>query len=187
MIGISDFKNGAVFESDGVVYQVVWFQHHKPGKGGAVMRTKIKNVRTGATIEQTFKSGEKFKEVSMTRKKKQFLYSEGDNFTFMDMATYDQFTIPRAKIGEEAAFLRENMELDALYLEDELLALDMPASVNLKVVQTVPGVRGDTVSNTTKPATTETGVEVHVPLFIKEGDTIKVDTRSGEYVERVTA
>ena len=185
MIGISDFKNGTIFENEGVVYQVVWFQHHKPGKGGAVMRTKIKNVRTGATIEQTFKSGEKFKEVSMSRRKKQFLYAEGDKCTFMDMATYDQFEVSKQKIGDESVFLRENMEVDALYLEDEFLTLDMPASVHLKVVQTVPGVRGDTVSNTTKPATTETGVEVQVPLFIKEGDTIKVDTRTGEYVERV--
>ena len=185
MIGISDFKNGILFENEGVTYQVVWFQHHKPGKGGAVMRTKIKNVRTGSTIEQTFKSGEKFKEVSMTRSKKQYLYSNGDNYTFMDMVTYDQFEVSKEKIGEAVSFLKENMELDALYLESEFLSFDMPASVELKVVQTVPGIRGDTVSNATKPATVETGVEVQVPLFIKEGDSIRVDTRTGEYVERV--
>ena len=185
MIGISDFKNGIIFESDGAVYQVVWFQHHKPGKGGAVMRTKIRNVHTGSIIEQTFKSGEQFKEVTMTRKKKQYLYNDGHNYTFMDNETFDQLEVSSEKIGEAAHFLKENMEVDALYLEDKFLALDMPASVELKVTHTMPGVRGDTVSNVTKPATVETGVEVAVPLFIKEGDTIKVDTRSGEYAGRV--
>ncbi len=184
MIEVSDFKNGLLFESDGVVYQIVWFQHHKPGKGGAVMRTKIKNVRTGATIEQTFKSGEKFREVEMSRRKKQFLYANGGNYTFMDMQSYDQVDVPAAKLGEFANYLKENQEVEALYLEDELLTFDMPASVELKVTATVPGIKGDTVSNTTKPATLETGFEVQVPLFIKEGDTVKVDTRSGEYVSR---
>lgn len=184
MIGISDFKNGTLFENEGTVYQVVWFQHHKPGKGGAVMRTKIRNVRTGAIIEQTFKSGEKFKEVSMSRRKKQYLYGDANTYTFMDMETYDQMSIPKEKIGDASQFLKENMELDALYLEDEFLTLDLPASVELKVTQTVPGLRGDTVSNATKSATVETGVEVQVPLFIKEGDVIRIDTRTGEYVER---
>ena len=185
MIGISDFKNGTLFENEGTIYQVLWFQHHKPGKGGAVMRTRIRNVRTGSIIEQTFKSGEKFKEVSMSRRKKQYLYGDGHTFTFMDMETFDQIEVQLEKIGDQARFLRENMEVEALYLEDEFLALDLPANVELKVTQTVPGIRGDTVSNVTKPATTETGVEVQVPLFIKEGDVIRVDTRSGEYIERV--
>lgn len=185
MIGTSDFKNGVIFEHDGAVYQLVWFQHHKPGKGGAVMRTKIRNVHTGSIVEKTFKSGEKFKEVTMTRRKKQYLYNDGQNCTFMDTETFDQFEVSKEKIGEAAHFLKENMEVDALYLEEKFLALDMPASVELKVTQTMPGVRGDTVSNVTKPATVETGVEVAVPLFIKEGDTIKVDTRSGEYTGRV--
>jgi elongation factor P len=185
MIGITDFKNGILFESDGVIYQVLWFQHHKPGKGGAVMRTKIRNVRTGAIIEQTFKSGEKFKEAAMARKKKQYLYNDGSNFTFMDQETFDQISVSKEKIGELAQYLKENMEVDALYLEDEFLALDLPASVELKVTVTVPGVKGDSVSNVTKPATLETGAEVLVPLFIKEGDTIRVDTRTGDYVSRV--
>lgn len=186
MIGISDFKNGTVFENDGTIYQVVWFQHHKPGKGGAVLRTKIRNVRTGATIEQTFKSGEKFKEVTMSRRKKQYLYKNGDAFTFMDLETYDQVDVSAEKIGEFANFLKENMEVDALYLEEEFLILDPPPSVVLKVTSTVPGIKGDTASSATKPATLETGIEVQVPLFIKEEDTIKVDTRTGEYVERVS-
>ncbi len=184
MIEVSDFKNGLIFENEGAVYQIVWFQHHKPGKGGAVMRTKIRNVRTGSIIEQTFKSGEKFREVEMSRRKKQFLYADANSYTFMDMETYDQVAVPLAKIGDSAHYLKENQEVEALYLEDEFLTLDMPASVELKVTSTVPGVRGDTVSNTTKPAMLETGYEVQVPLFIKEGDTVKVDTRSGEYVSR---
>ncbi len=185
MLEVSDFKNGLLFENDGAVYQIVWFQHHKPGKGGAVMRTKIKNVRTGAIIEQTFKSGVKFREVSMTRRKKQYLYSDSNGYTFMDMQTYDQVSVPAAKVGDLAHYLKENQEVEALYLEDEFLTLDMPANVELKVTSTVPGVRGDTVSNTTKPAMLETGIEVQVPLFINEGDSIKVDTRSGEYKSRV--
>lgn len=185
MITTADFKNGTVFENEGVVYQVLWFQNHKPGKGGAVMRTKIRNVRTGSIIEQTFKSGEKFKEVSMFRKKKQYLYSDENSYTFMDNETFDQITVLKEKIGDLAKFLKENMEVDALYLESEFLGLDLPASVELKVTQTVPGIRGDTVSNTTKPATVETGFEVQVPLFIDEGDAIRVDTRTGEYISRV--
>ncbi|OGR85410.1 MAG: elongation factor P [Elusimicrobia bacterium RIFCSPLOWO2_01_FULL_54_10] len=185
MIGISDFKNGTIFENDGIIYQVVWFQHHKPGKGGAVMRTKIRNVRTGSIIEQTFKSGEKFKEATMERKKKQYLFNDGQKYTFMDTTTYDQFEVSSEKLGDATRYLKENMEVDALYLQDEFLTLDMPASVELKVTETVPGIKGDSVSNMTKPATVETGVELLVPLFIKEGDTIKVDTRTGEYSGRI--
>ncbi len=184
MIEVSDFKNGLLFENEGAVYQIVWFQHHKPGKGGAVMRTKIKNVRTGSIIEQTFKSGEKFREVNMSRRKKQYLYGDNNGYTFMDMETYDQVAVPAAKIGELANYLKENQEVEALYLEDEFLTLDMPASVELKVTSTMQGIKGDTVSNATKPATLETGIEVQVPLFIKEGDILKIDTRSGEYVSR---
>ncbi len=185
MISTADFKNGVIFEDEGSVYQVLWFQHHKPGKGGAVMRTKMRNVRTGSIIEKTFKSGEKFRDVALTRKKKQFLYIEGSNYTFMDSQTYDQISVSLQKLDGMEKFLKENVEVDALYLDEEFLGLDMPASVQLVVTQTVPGIKGDSVSNMTKPATLETGVEVTVPLFIKEGDTIKVDTRTGEYVERV--
>ncbi|MBI1979693.1 MAG: elongation factor P [Elusimicrobia bacterium] len=184
MITTADFKNGLIFEEGGQVYQVMWFQHHKPGKGGAVMRSKIKNLRTGSIIEQTFKSGEKFKELSMSRRKKQFLYGDEGSCHFMDVESYDQIAIPKEKIGDSLKFLKEGVEVVALYLEEEFLNLDLPASVELKVTSTVPGVRGDSVSNVTKPATVETGVEVLVPLFIKEGDSIRVDTRSGEYVSR---
>lgn len=186
MITTADFKNGTLFENEGILYKVIWFQHHKPGKGGAVMRTKIKNVRTGAIIEQTFKSGEKFKEVVMTRKKKQYLYNDGNSYTFMDMESFDQVSIPKEKLGELVGFLKENLEVDALYLGEEFLELDLPASVELGVTHTATGVRGDTVSNVTKPATVETGIEVPVPLFVKEGDIIRVDTRTGEYLSRVS-
>src|SRR3989344_5411435 len=182
MIDTSDFKNGILFEDDGVVYQVLWFQHHKPGKGGAVMRTKIRNMRNGAITERTYKSGVRFKEIALTRKKKQFLFSDGDAYTFMDQATFDQITVPAEKIKPLTPYIKEDMEVEALYIDDEFLGLDLPASVELKVTQTVPGLKGDTVSNVMKPATVETGAEVQVPLFIKEGDVVRVDTRTGEYV-----
>jgi elongation factor P len=186
MIETADISNGTVFEHEGAVYQTIWFQHHKPGKGGAVLRIKLRNVRTGATIERSFKSGTKFEEVSMSRRAKQFLYAEGDNFTFMDTETYDQFAVPKEKLGESAKFLAENMEVQAMYLDEtEFLGLELPASVTLKVSSTVPGVKGDSVSNMVKPATLENGIEVSVPLFVKEGDSIRVDTRTGEYLERL--
>jgi elongation factor P len=185
MIDTADFKNGTVFEHEGAVYQVVWFQHHKPGKGGAVMRVKLRNVRSGSIIERTFKSGVRFQGVDMSRRKKQFLYADGDQYAFMDPETYDQFTVPKDKLGDQAKFLTENMEVQALYLNEEFLGLELPANVTLKVASTVPGVKGDSVSNLVKPATLENGMEVQVPLFVKEGDTVRVDTRSGEYLERL--
>jgi elongation factor P len=185
MISTSDMGNGTVFEYEGVVYQIVWFQHHKPGKGGAMLRVKIRNVRTGATIERTFKSGEKFKELSLSRKPMQYLYAEGDNFTFMDPKTFDQVPVPKEKLGDSYRFLTENMDVQALYLEEEFLGVDLPTSVALKVESTVPGVKGDSVSNMVKPATLENQMEVMVPLFIKEGESILVDTRTSEYLSRV--
>jgi elongation factor P len=184
MITTAEFKNGMNFMVDGEPYTVIWFQHHKPGKGGAMMRTKIRHLRTGSTIERTFKSGEKFVEVDVERRKKQFLYADTDSFHFMDVKTYDQIQLQKSVIGNSALYLKENMEVDAIYLDGEFLNIELPINVELKVVQTVPGVKGDTVSSTMKPATLETGAEVQVPLFIKEGDSIKIDTRTGEYIER---
>jgi len=185
MIDTSQMSNGTVFEHDGAVYQVVWFQHHKPGKGGAMLRVKLRNVRTGSTIERTFKSGERFEEKNLARRPMQYLYAEGDQLTLMDPKTYDQISIQRQAIGDSAKFLTENMDVQALYLEEEFLGVDLPASVELKVLSTVPGIKGDSVSNMVKPATLENNVEVMVPLFIKEGEAIRVDTRTGEYVGRV--
>lgn len=149
------------------------------------MRLKLKNMRTGDIIERTFKSGESFRDVEATRRKKTFSYIDGDKYHFVDSETYEDLEISKEQLGDAAGFLQDNMEVQALYLDGEFLNIELPASVQLKVKETVPGVRGNTVSNTTKPATLETGIEIHVPLFINEGDVIKVDTRTHEYVERV--
>lgn len=185
MISTSDFKNGTIFEWDNRIWQVVWFQHHKPGKGGAVMRLKIKNLKTGDIIERTFKSGESFPEGELLRKKKTYSYTDGDKVHFVDSETYEDMEIRKEQLGDIYGFLMENMDVEALYLNGEFLSIQLPASVTLKVMETVPGVKGNTVSNTMKPATLETGLEIKVPLFINEGDVVKVDTRTSEYVERV--
>lgn len=186
MIFTSDFKNGLTILVDGEPYQIIWFQNHKPGKGGAVMRTKMRHLRKGGIIERTFKSGERFEEVSLERHKKQFLYTAGNDYVFMDMETYEQVNFPKDKLGGNVSFLTENLEVDAVYLDNEFIGIELPISVELKVAQTVPGIKGDSVSNMMKPATLETGAEIQVPLFIKEGDRIKVDTRTGEYLERAS-
>lgn len=185
MISTSDFRNGLNIEVGKEIYTIVWFQHHKPGKGGAIMRTKLRNIRTGTIIERTFKSGEKFRDITIERHKKQYLYSDATNCCFMDLETYDQISIPKEQVGKALNFLKENIEIEGLYLEENFLGVELPIMVKLKVSNTVPGVRGDTVSNIMKPAVLETGAEIQVPLFINAGDTVKVDTRTGEYVERI--
>lgn len=187
MIDTADIGNGTVFEFDGAIYQTVWFQHHKPGKGGAMLRIKLRNLRTGAIIERTFKSGERFQEANLHRIPKQFLYFDGDQCVFMDNSTFDQLVISKDQLGDAARFLTENMEVQALYIDEEFLSVELPVGVTLRVMSTVPGVKGDSVSNMMKPATTDNGMDVQVPLFVKEGDLIRVDTRTGEYKERVTA
>ncbi|MEN3013755.1 MAG: elongation factor P [Endomicrobiia bacterium] len=184
-IDTSEFKEGLCIKVDNEIYSILWYQHHKPGKGGAVMRTKLRNIRTGSIIERTFKSGEKFETVDLVRKKKQYMYQAGDNFVFMDMETFEEIQIPKKQLGEAAKFLKENLEVEGLYLNEEFLGVELPIAVELKVIHTVPGIRGDSVSNVMKPATLETGVEILVPLFVEVGDVVKVDTRTGEYIERV--
>jgi len=184
MIDTSDFRNGLNIEVDGEPYTVVWFQHHKPGKGGAVMRVKLRHLKNGSTIERTFKSGERFREVELKRVKKQFLYKDGESYYFMDLETYDNVALPKDKLGITVNFLKPDTEVEGLYLDGEFIGIELPYILEFKVIATVPGVKGDTVSNVMKPATIETGAEVSVPLFIKEGDTIRIDTRTGEYVER---
>jgi elongation factor P len=184
MIDTSDFRNGLNIEVDGEPYTVVWFQHHKPGKGGAVMRVKLRHLKNGSTIERTFKSGERFREVELKRVKKQFLYKDGESYYFMDLETYDNVALPKDKLGITVNFLKPDTEVEGLYLDGEFIGIELPYILEFKVTATVPGVKGDTVSNVMKPATIETGAEVSVPLFIKEGDTIRIDTRTGEYVER---
>jgi elongation factor P len=185
MIDSSDLKPGVNVEIDGEYFTVVWSQHHKPGKGAAVMRTKLKNIKTGSIIERTFKIGEKFKEVDFQKIRKQYMYSDAHNCYFMDLETYEQISVPKEKLGEAIKFLKEGVEVNGLYLENEFLGVELPESVELTVTATVPGVRGDSVSNVMKPATLETGVEILVPLFISEGDVVKVNTHTGEYIERV--
>lgn len=184
MVSTSNFKNGLNILVDGEPYQISWFQNHKPGKGGAVMRVKLRHLKKGGTIERTFKSGEKFKALSVTRRKKQFLYKDGANFNFMDMSSYEQVTVPPELLGNKVKFLKENLEVEAIYLESELIGIDLPILLDMEISQAEPGIKGDSVSNLTKMAKLETGANIKVPLFIKEGDKIKVDTRTGEYVER---
>jgi len=184
-VDTSEFRNGLNIKVDDEIYTVIWFQHHKPGKGGAVMRTKLKNVRSGSIIERTFKAGEKFDSVEIERRKKQYLYSAGENLVFMDMETYEEIQIPKAQLGETTRFMKENVEVEGLYIGEEFLGIELPTFVELEVTHTEPGIRGDTVSNVTKPAILETGAEVEVPLFVDNGDIVKIDTRTGEYVERI--
>jgi elongation factor P len=185
MVSTSDFKNGLNILVDGEPYQITWFQNHKPGKGGAVMRVKLRHLKKGGTIERTFKSGEKFEALSVTRQKKQFLYKEGVNFNFMDMNTYEQITVKPELLGEMANLLKENLEIEAIYLESELIGIDLPIIIEMTIAESEPGIKGDSVSNLTKMAKLETGSDIRVPLFIKEGDRIRVDTRTCEYVGRV--
>jgi len=185
MITTADFRNGLNIEVEGEPYQVVWFQHHKPGKGGAMIRTKLKNLHTGAIIEQTFKSGEKFKELVLEKRKKQYLYHDGETYYFMDLENYEQFPLDEKILGENKRFLKENSEIEVFYLEEKIIGIQLPLTADLKVVATVPGIRGNTVSNVMKPATLETGAVVQVPLFIEEGDTVRINTETDEYLERV--
>lgn len=185
MISTSDFRNGLNILVDGEPYQITWFQNHKPGKGGAVMRVKLRHLKKGGTIERTFKSGEKFEALSVTRQKKQFLYKEGEKYNFMDMNTYEQISVEPEFLGDMVNFLTENLEVEAVYLENEIIGIDLPIIMEMTIAEAEPGVKGDSVSNMTKMAKLETGADIRVPLFIKEGDKIKVDTRTGEYVERV--
>jgi elongation factor P len=180
-----DCRNGLIIEYEGAPYQILWFQNHKTAMSHAIMRVKFKNLYTGAILERTFKQADRFKEIIPTKRKKQFLYADGDTYHFMDMETFEQIEYPKDKLGDLANYLTENLEVEALYLDDKFLSIALPTSVDLKVTQTVPGIKGDSVSNMMKPATLETGIEINVPLFVKEGDTVKVDTRTGEYLSRL--
>lgn len=185
MIEPVDFRNGLIIEYENTPYQILWFQNHKTAMSHAIMRVKFRNLYTGATIERTFKQADRFKEIIPTKRKKQFLYVDGDTYHFMDMENFDQIEYSKEKLGDMANYLTENLEVEAMYLDDKFLSISLPTSVELSVKETVPGVKGDSVSNMMKPATLETGVEVQVPLFVKEGDKIRVDTRTGEYLSRV--
>ncbi|MFC1546315.1 elongation factor P [bacterium] len=185
MISTSDISNGVNLKIDNQIYTVIWFQHHKPGKGGAIVRLKLKNLRTGAIIERTVRSGEKFEKAALERKKMQYLYHDGEHYHFMDTSSYEQVTIDTNHLGDNIKFLKDEMEVDVVVYEHEILGIQLPNSVELRVTYTEKGLKGDTVSGTLKPATVETGVEIMVPLFIEIDDIIRIDTRTGEYLQRV--
>ncbi len=185
MITTAEFRNGARLELDGEPYYIVEFQHVKPGKGGAFVRTKLKGYRTGNVLDRTFRSGEKFEEPNLDERDMQFLYSTGDDFTFMDTENYEQFTYPKNQLGENTDLLKENTVVKILLYHDQPISVELPIFMELKVVEADPGIRGDTASGGTKPATVETGAVIKVPLYLEVGETIKIDTRTRAYVERV--
>jgi len=184
-VDTSQFKNGLRIELDGEPFAITYFQHVKPGKGGAFVRTKVKNLRTGRSFEKTFRAGEKVEEADVEDRTLQYLYQDGDSLVFMDNETYDQIPIPVEQVGDDVKFLKENTDVDILFWRGKPVNITLPAFIEAQVTQCDPGLKGDTASGATKPATIETGAVVQVPLFIKEGEKIRVDTRSRSYVERV--
>ena len=184
MYSTSEFKKGLKIELDGVPYAIVEFLHVKPGKGGAFVRTKIKNLLTGKVLDQTFRSGEKVKRPDLVEREMQFLYREGDSFYLMDNENYEQLALTADQLGDAVLFLTENLNVKVLVFNQQPVTAELPNFVELSVAQTEPGVKGDTASGGSKPATLETGAVIQVPLFINEGDRLKVDTRTGSYIER---
>ena len=185
MISAGDFRNGLTFEFDGNVYQVVEFQHVKPGKGAAFVRTKLKNVITGSMVERTFNPTEKVEKAMIERKDMEYLYEDSGLFYFMDQETYEQIPLNQEQLGDSLKFVKENMTVTILSYKGNVFAVEPPNFVELEVTATEPGVKGNTASNVTKPATVETGATINVPMFINEGDMIKIDTRTSEYLSRV--
>lgn len=184
MISAGDFKNGITFEMDGNVLQIVEFQHVKPGKGAAFVRAKIKNIITGTVLERTFNPNEKFPLAYVERRIMQYSYSEGDLKYFMDVETYEMVPIDSSKLGDNFKFLKEDMEVKVLSFKGKIFGVELPNFVELEVTSTDPGVKGNTATNATKNAVLETGAEIKVPLFIESGEKIRIDTRTGEYMER---
>ena len=184
MITAGDFRNGVTFEMDGNVVSIIEFQHVKPGKGAAFVRTKIRNVITGAVTERTFNPTEKFPTAFIERKDMEYLYNDGDLYYFMDSETYEQLPISPSILGDNFKFVKEIMVCKVLSYKGNVFGVEPPNFVELQVTQTDPGFKGDTATNATKPATLETGAEIKVPLFIDEGEMIRIDTRTGEYMER---
>jgi elongation factor P len=181
----ADFRNGMVISMDGVLWSILWFQHHKPGKGNTVVRSKLKNVLTGSVLEKTFRAGERIDEVRLEHRPIQYSYNDGEFYYFMDLQNFDQIPLAAAVIGEDQLkYLKEGMECDGLVHGETVIAVELPNFVTLQVTQTDPGVRGDTATGGTKPATLETGAVVQVPLFLNEGDMIRVDRREDKYIER---
>ena len=184
MVTAGDFRNGVTFEMDGNVYSIIEFQHVKPGKGAAFVRTKIRNVISGAVTEKTFNPNDKYPTAFIERKDMEYLYNDGDLYYFMDSETYEQLPISPNVLGDNFRFVKENMVCKVLSYKGNVFGIEPPNFVELQVTETEPCVKGDTATNVTKPATLETGAEIKVPIFINEGEMIRVDTRTGEYMER---
>jgi len=184
MISAGDIRNGITFELDGKLVTVVEFQHVKPGKGSAFVRAKIRDIISGSVVERTFNPNEKFQEAFIERKNMQYLYSDGDLYYFMDTETFEQIPINKSVLSENFKFVKENMECKVLSCKGNVFGVEPPIFVKLEVTETEPGVRGDTATNVTKPAVVETGASIRIPLFVNQGDIIRIDTRTGEYVDR---
>jgi elongation factor P len=185
MVTTNQFKNGNHIEVEGVIFKILEFQHVKPGKGGAFVRTRLRRVSDAAVIDRTFRAGERFRAVRTESRKMQYLYSDGGDAHFMDTASYEQLAIPEKQLAEPLRWTKASDEVDVLFIDDQPADIQLPSAVDLEVSETEPGLRGDTASGGgTKPATLETGAHVHVPLFVNIGDKIRVDTRTGDYVSR---
>jgi len=184
-VDTSQFRNGLKIELDGEPFSVIYFQHVKPGKGGAFVRTKVRNLKNGKVLERRFRAGERVELADVEERKMQYLYQDGEQLVFMDTQNYDQIPFSAEQVGDARKFLKENLDVDVLFWRGRPLNVELPSFITAVITQCEPGIKGDTASNVTKPATLETGAIVQVPLFVKEGETIRVDTRSGEYVERV--
>ncbi len=188
MLSTTDFHEGLIFEDEnGQLVEIVDYQHHRKSQARAVVRVKLRNIHTGGLIETSYRPEDKFKEVSVEKRPFSYLYTSGDMATFMNSNDYEQVEVPLSKLGDRTKYLKDNMDVNGLFINDQLFTIDLPIKVPLKIAATVPGVKGDTVANMTKEATLETGAVIKVPLFINEGDTVLVDTRDGSYVERVNA
>jgi len=184
MIDVNELRRGVTFTMDGELYKVLEYQHHKPGRGKATIRTTLRNLRTGTTIQQNFISGDRVENIRIERRGVQYLYNDGDLYYFMDTETYEQTALPAAVLDEQVPYLKENLELMLSTYEDEPLDVELPTTVDMEVIEAEVAVAGDTATGTLKKVTVETGLEVQVPLFIGVGDTIRIDTRNGEYVTR---
>lgn len=185
MISTNDFHTGLTIEMEGEIYTVTEFQHVKPGKGAAFVRSRLKNMRTGSIIEKTFRAGEKVSRAMLERKEMEYLYHTGEEYIFMDTESYEQASLSSQQLGDSLNYLKENMRLTVFTFREETIGIELPHSVELRVVETDPGFRGDTAAGGSKPAKLETGLIVQVPFFINEGDTLRIDTRTGAYLERV--
>ncbi|MBC8527752.1 MAG: elongation factor P [Candidatus Cloacimonetes bacterium] len=184
MASTADFRNGMIIRFKNDLYEIVEFQHVKPGKGGAFVRTKLKNAKTGSVIDNTFRAGEKVEEVRLEKHKMEYLYNDGTNYVIMDPVTYNQIEISEELLGERKLYLTENINIAILTIGEEIISIELPTTVNLKVTECEPAVKGNTVTGATKNAILETGLKVVVPMFVSQGEIVKIDTRTGEYLER---